>query len=1142
MGLRGRRPYTDPDLLHWQSVAGGGADGDTGAWPAGDGGRERAADELASWAAGPGGLPGLAVVTGGPGAGKSVLLASLVLAAGQAREKRAPRGATRGALVQRMAGLLPATLALTAVDAHGLSADQVANVVAAALGRPGGGAGALLADLARTPERSDRVLAVDAVDEAAAPASLLCGLLVPLARQPGLRVVVGARRRTLRGAGALGLVIDLGDDAAPTLPSDVGETFGAALTRLERRAPTAQVLLRALAWARGPGLPWEGVWVPAARALAGDGAGADVTDEDVQWLLSHAGADVVQDIGPGGRLVYRLRHDLLAAALRGEPPNADPASDYQPLLQWQRETSEQRVTEALLATVPASAGQRDWLSAHPYLLTYLAQHAAAAGTGALAALAADVDFLAVADPVTLGRLLSFAPPELTSIGRAYRRALPLLGPDPHANAAYLMEAVHSLEGAGPADAAGAIAPLYRTRLASARRDDTLLTLTGHTFGATCVAFGTAPDGRLLLASGSDDRTVLIWDPLTGAPVSEPLTGHTGWVDGVAFGTTPGGRLLLASGASDHTVRVWDPLTYLPVGEPLMGHTGWVIAVAFAVTSGGQLLLASGSADNTVRIWDPLTGDLVGGPLKGHDGWVVTVAFGTTPGGRLLLASGSADNTIRLWDPLTGAPVGEPMTGHTGWVHEVAFATVPLGAARWLPGGGLVLASGSDDGTARIWDPLTGRQLGEPMRHPDEVEALTMTALPGGGLLVATGCRDAMVRVWDPLTGDLIGQPLAGHLSRATEVAFGTTPAGRLLLASASDDHTVRIWDPPLPGSVAAGPTAEGTRWVDSVAFAAPVAIPSATAPGGLLACGVGRMIRLWNPLTSAAVGEPLAGHEDTVHSLAFTAGPGGRLLLASASSDRTVRVWDPLAGVPIGQPLTGHADAVRSVACWAGPGDRTLLASASDDMTVRVWDLMTGTLVCEPLTGHQSWVDAVAFWAGPDGRPLLASAGGDQTIRLWNPLTGAPARPSLRGHTDAVRSLAFTTAPDGGPVLASGGDDRTVRLWRPLAARPAGEPLTGHAQWVRSVVFGTRPDGTPLLVSGGGDKTVRVWDLDTGLCSTALQRRTAVRAVAATGVMLAIGDDEGACVVELSRTALPGRPGAGRRPGRRWRLQHTRLR
>ena len=79
----------------------------------------------------------------------------------------------------------------------------------------------------------------------------------------------------------------------------------------------------------------------------------------------------------------------------------------------------------------------------------------------------------------------------------------------------------------------------------------------------------SPDGKRIV-SGSDDKTVRVWDAATGQPVGQPLTGHTDGVDSVAF--SPDGTRIV-SGSFDNTVRVWDADTGQPIGQPLTGHTG-----------------------------------------------------------------------------------------------------------------------------------------------------------------------------------------------------------------------------------------------------------------------------------------------------------------------------------------------------------------------------------------------------------------------------------------------------------------------------------------------------------------------------------------------------------------------------------------
>jgi WD40 repeat protein/transcriptional regulator with XRE-family HTH domain len=550
----------------------------------------------------------------------------------------------------------------------------------------------------------------------------------------------------------------------------------------------------------------------------------------------------------------------------------------------------------------------------------------------------------------------------------------------------------------------------------ARTGVPLQTLQGHTDGTWAIAF--SPDG-LLLASGSDDQTLRLWNTTTGQCLR--TLPHAGRVRSVAF--SPDGSLL-ASGCDDSVVRLWDTKT----GEcrnTLQGHTDRVWSVIFHPNGG---ILASGSTDKTIRLWDVTGGQQVR-VLEGHTDWVRALAFAHH--GRILASAGD-DQVIRLWDTDAGQLLAA-LQGHTNRIWSLAFHN-----------GGQLLASGSEDCTIRLWDSDTRRCIQVLQEHTNGVRGVAFDA---DGTLLASGGDDQTLRVWDARTGYCLNT-VQGYTNRVWSLAFH--PGGHTL-ASASEDQALRLWD-------------IDTRACFKILHDQPPGMRAiAFSPDGRFLAGGGedQSVRLWGG--NYQLLNILRGHTNWVRTLAFS--PNGQLL-ASGGEDDSVRLWDVETGQCLAT-LNEHTSWIRSVAFSP---DGQLLASGADDQAIRLWEVATRRCL-HVFHGHTSRVRCVAF--SPNGQ-LLASASEDHSIRLWS-LNSNQCFMTLQGHTGRVLTVAFS--PDG-HLLASSGDDRAICLWH-VDTGDCFKILRGHTSRVRWTAF--HPDGQ-VLVSASDDGTIRLWDVQTASC------------------------------------------------------------
>ena len=303
---------------------------------------------------------------------------------------------------------------------------------------------------------------------------------------------------------------------------------------------------------------------------------------------------------------------------------------------------------------------------------------------------------------------------------------------------------------------------------------------------------------------------------------------------------------------------------------------------------------------------------------------------------------------------------------------------PVGRAQPSPDGTVLASWGGDarDGQLKLWDPATGKEVGECPGCKDSPSALAFS--PDGKRLAAAGFGP--VRVWDVAARKLIAA-LEGLGDQVWTLAF-SADGGRLAAAAARE---TRVWD------VESGKAVTSFR---RVIFAGSMSSLAFSPDLDTLAAPNYQEIELWD----VATGKPralLSEHRGQVCSAAYS--PDGKTLIAASD-------------------LEGKG--------WRSRGE------------VRLWDLATGR---ERRVFQEGFGSVRSAVLSPDGKVValfdVSRLYVETDLKVIDVATGRQqvlhAEPGY-----SFLSLAFTTS---GKLLVTGRSADAVRLWEVSLPEEAGK-------------------------------------------------------------------------------------------------------
>jgi WD40 repeat protein len=556
-----------------------------------------------------------------------------------------------------------------------------------------------------------------------------------------------------------------------------------------------------------------------------------------------------------------------------------------------------------------------------------------------------------------------------------------------------------------------------------------------------------------LAAAYADGTVKVYNASTGQELLK-LSGHKGVINDVVF--SPDGKRLATAGA-DKTVKIWDSSTGIKL-QDMNAHNSEVLRVLFCPKT---KRLASAGINGTIKIWDVNSGSELK-TLPGHKNPVVSFLFSKDA---TKLASVSTDGTSKVWDLESGNDLGTVVGCNLNAISAVlspdgsrmAVANV-LGMVNVCKANtkeekilltlydpsksvysiaynsdGTRLATASSDGTARVWDAISGEELFSLAGHTNFIQDI---AFSPDGTVVATASSDKKIIIWDATSM---------HDQEILSLAF--SPDGKKI-ATSSKDMTVKIWD---TTSLRELHRLSGHAYIVDYVNFNPAGTRMATASYDGTA-------KIWDTITGKDV-FTLPGHTKWLSAVVFS--PDGNRI-ATGSLDKTVKIWNASNGNEL--RTLSHEFMVTGVK-FSPKGDR--LAVCGGDASngfVSVWDASSGGKLLH--IKYNEPVSGLSF--SPDGKRLaIAKLNGTGRIMDANSGKGLV---KIDGHTNQLLDITFS--PDG-KYLATASQDKTAKIWDSFSGREL--QTFSHRYNVNAVAF--TPDGR-YLATASGDKVVHFFPLN----------------------------------------------------------------